>query len=37
MHILKITHRDIKPSNIMFSQAYQKVILIDFGNCKIIN
>lgn len=36
MHQLKIVHRDIKPNNIMYSPAFDKNILIDFGSSEFI-
>jgi len=37
MHTLNIVHRDIKPDNIMYSPAFKRHVLIDFGGCLVLN
>lgn len=36
LHQYNIVHQDIKPNNIMFSPAYHKIVLIDYGLSKFI-
>jgi hypothetical protein len=36
LHRLRVIHSDVKPENIVFSSAFQKPVLIDFGLSEVV-